>query len=58
MAKIVIDDDLYDRIKTVSEEGGYSSVDEFVTHLIENTLESCGNDENAMERMKGLGHIS
>ena len=38
MAKIKIDGALYDRAKDAAETAGYSSVEEFVAHLIETEL--------------------
>jgi hypothetical protein len=35
MAKIKIDSNLLSRAKIASEAAGYSSVEEFITHLIE-----------------------
>ena len=60
MPKIKIDRALYDRIKTYAERAGYSSGDEFVTHLIEKELahlESAQTDEEVTDRLRGLGYI-
>lgn len=60
MAKIKIDNALLDRIKNVSETMGYSSVDEFITHLIEKELErneSSGGEDDVADRLRGLGYI-
>ena len=35
MAKIKIDSKLYDRAKKAAEAAGYSSFEEFITHIIE-----------------------
>ena len=65
MAKIKLDSDLYDRAKKISETAGYSSVDEFVVHVLEKELRNItGGDgepedeEKLRERLKGLGYIS
>ena len=65
MAKVKLDRDLYDRARKVSETAGYSSVDEFVTHVLEKEIQRLtGGDGNAedeeklKERLKGLGYIS
>jgi len=65
MAKIKLDGDLYDRAKKISETAGYSSVDEFVSHVLEKELRNItGGDgepedeEKVRERLKGLGYIS
>jgi len=60
MAKIKIDSNLYDRLKKVTEIAGYSSVEEFVTHMIEKELEQieAPDDDNAVEeQLRGLGYI-
>jgi hypothetical protein len=60
-AKIKIEKDLYERAKKVAGLAGYSSVDEFITHLIEkelSKLEGAEDDAEVKERLKGLGYIS
>ena len=60
MAKIKIDSNLYDRLKKVTEIAGYSSVEEFVVHMIEKELEQieAPDDDKAIEeRLRGLGYI-
>lgn len=60
MAKIKIDSNLYDRLKKVTEVAGYSSVEEFVTHMIEKELEQIegpDDDKAVEERLRGLGYI-
>lgn len=60
-AKIRIEKGLYERAKKVAEIAGYSSVDEFITHLIEKELakiEDAKGDDQVKERLKGLGYIS
>ena len=60
MAKIKIDDNLYDRLKKVSEIAGYSSPDEFMVHIIEKELskvESADDEKEVIERLKGLGYL-
>ena len=60
MAKIKIDGALYDRLKKVAEVAGYSSVEEFVIHMIEKELEkieSPDDDRAIEERLRGLGYI-
>ncbi len=61
MPKIKIDNELFQKAKTFAEEKGYSSVEEFLAHLIETAVISQGaddNDEDVMKRLKGLGYIS
>ncbi|KAA0222006.1 MAG: hypothetical protein EDS66_07495 [Planctomycetota bacterium] len=58
--KIKIDGHLYDRLKKVTEIAGYTSVDDFVTHMIEKELtkiESADSDSDVEERLRGLGYI-
>lgn len=58
--KIKVDGHLYDRLKKVTEIAGYSSVDDFVTHMIEKELtkiESADSDSDVEERLRGLGYI-
>lgn len=60
MAKIKIDSNLYGRAKDAAAAAGYSSVEEFVTHIIEEELskhESSGADEKVAEQLRGLGYI-
>lgn len=60
MARIRIDGGLYDRLRKVAEIAGYSSVEEFVTHMIEKELEqieSSEDDKAVEERLRGLGYI-
>ena len=60
MSRIKIDSALYDRAKTAADKAGYSSVDEFVTHLIEKALvkdESADADKKVTDQLRGLGYI-
>lgn len=59
--KIKIDQDLMDRLKKAAELGGYSSVNEFVIHVLENELSKIddgASDEEIKKRLEGLGYIS
>ncbi len=61
-AKVKIDKDLYKRAQAVAADWGYSSMDEFVTHLVEKALKDFeakqGEDQDAVEeRLRGLGYI-
>ena len=66
MAKIKLDDDLYARCKKISDTAGYSSVDEFIAHVLEKEIQtltgggdySAEDEEKIKERLKGLGYIS
>ena len=60
-AKVKLDKDLLARAAKIAETAGYSSVEEFLTHLIEKELakvEDAQDEEALKERLKGLGYIS
>ncbi len=59
-AKIKIEKALHDRLKAVADKAGYSSVEEFITNVLEKELaklEDAENDEQLEERLRGLGYI-
>ncbi len=59
--KIKLDKALMARVKRYSDLAGYSSVDEFVTHVIEKELakfEGSESEEDTKKKLKGLGYIS
>jgi hypothetical protein len=59
--KIKIDKNLLERARKFSGAAGYSSVDEFISHLIEKELaklEGAADDDEVKKRLKGLGYIS
>jgi hypothetical protein len=65
MVKIKFEKDLYDRAKKIAATAGYSSVDEFVTHVLEKELRTISggedepeDEEKLKERLRGLGYIS
>jgi len=53
---------LYDKAKKYAETAGYSSVDEFVTHMLEKEITNIEEDGESLdavqERLRGLGYIS
>lgn len=60
MAKIKIDDGLYERVKKVAQLAGYAAPEEFIVHVIEkelSVLESASTDADVTERLRGLGYI-
>lgn len=60
-ARIKLDNELWRKLKKYSELAGYSSPDEFVTHVLEKefaALEKADSDESIREKLKGLGYIS
>jgi hypothetical protein len=60
MAKITIDDALYDRAKKLAASAGYSSVEEFITHCVETEvkrLDVAAEEEQVSKQLRGLGYI-
>ena len=60
MAKVKLDSKLLARAKTAAESAGYSSVEEFVSHILEKELskhESSEADDKVADRLRGLGYI-
>jgi hypothetical protein len=60
-SKIKLDKELFERVKKAAELGGYSSVDEFVIHVLEKELvqiDDGASDEEIKKRLEGLGYIS
>ncbi len=59
--RVKVPDDLMQRLKECAEIAGYSSVDEFVTHVLEKAVaetEQTQDDQGAVqERLRGLGYI-
>ncbi len=61
MAKIKLENELFNRVKKFAEIAGYSSVEEFVTHVLEKELSSIDESESEEEvkkRLQGLGYLS
>ena len=61
--KIKIDKELYAKLKHYAAVTGYSSVNEFVTHVLEKELRkieeaTTGDGEAIKKSLKGLGYIS
>lgn len=58
--KIKIDRDLYERAQAIAQRAGYSSVDEFVVHLLEKATsdaEQAQGKEEVRKRLQGLGYL-
>jgi hypothetical protein len=60
--KLKIDSATIERIRKVSEIGGYSSPEEFVIHIIERELDTLDpsegeSEEDIRKKMEGLGYI-
>ncbi len=60
-AKVKLDKDLFNKAKKLAEIAGYSSTEEFITHLIErelSRLEQTGDSEEVVKRrLQGLGYL-
>ena len=59
--KVRINKNLMERIKKYSAIAGYSSVEEFVEHALENELaklEDADSEEEIKKRLQGLGYIA
>ena len=58
--KITLDKSLLERARRVAVIAGYSSVDEFVGHIVEKEivgLETSQTNAELVEKLKGLGYI-
>ena len=60
MEKVKIESGLFERAKRVAATAGYSSVEEFIAHCIENELKKLRVDEaesQVADQLRGLGYI-
>ena len=60
MVKVSIDSGLYDRAKRAAEAAGYSSVDEFIAHCLEQGIQKHSEDQaeaQVADQLRGLGYI-
>ncbi len=60
--KIKIDRELYGKLKEIAGQRGYSSVDEFVTHILEREVSKGsggvkGDEEEIKKKLEGLGYM-
>ena len=58
--KIKLEKDLYQRVKEFSNKAGYSSVEEFVSHVLEEavgSLEQTEDEKAVKQRLQGLGYL-
>lgn len=58
--KIKMDDGLYDRAQRAAEKAGYSGVEEFIAHCVENELKKQSADDaesRVADQLRGLGYI-
>lgn len=61
--KIRVDDGFMDRLKSVASAGEYSSVEEFVLHVLEREMDRLSpgqgeSEESIRKKLEGLGYIS
>ena len=60
MAKVSIQDNLHERAKQAAAQEGYSSVEEFIEHALENELKRVEVEEaeqQVADQLRGLGYI-
>jgi hypothetical protein len=58
---IKLDKALFNRVKRHADVAGYSSVEEFVTHVLEKemvSIEESDSEAEIKKKLKGLGYIS
>ena len=59
--KIKIDKTLYLKVEKYAHLAGYSSVDEFLRHVLEKEIEKIedgASEDDVKNRLRGLGYIS
>lgn len=57
---VKLNNDLWARVKRVSEAGGYSSPQEFIEHVLNreiSKLDEAQSDEEIVLKLKGLGYL-
>ena len=60
-SSIKLDKSLLAKARRYADLAGYSSVEEFITHVLEKEiahLDTAGTDDEIRKRLKGLGYIS
>ncbi len=60
-SKVRIDKGLLEKATRYAQVAGYSSVEEFINHVVEKELaqlEDADSEEEIKKRLKGLGYIS
>ncbi len=58
--KVKLEKELYQRVKEFSNKAGYSSIDEFVSHVLDEavgSLEPAEDEEVVKQRLQGLGYL-
>jgi hypothetical protein len=59
--KVKIEKELYEKAEKYAKVAGYTSVEEFINHIIEKELATFGEGESEEEikkKLQGLGYIS
>ena len=59
--KLKLDSDIEEKLKKMASGAGYSSIEEFVLHIIEREVSAIGeaeSDDELKNRLQGLGYIS
>ena len=59
--RVALDKALLAKLERYATMAGYSSVEEFITHVLEREiapLESAASEEEIKKRLKGLGYLS
>jgi hypothetical protein len=59
--KIKLDRDLFNHAKQFAEAQGYSSMEEFISHLVEKEIARAEEDQSVEEiqkKMRGLGYFA
>ena len=58
---VKLDKKLLERVRKYADAAGYSSVEEFITHIVERELQNfddAQSDEDIKKKLQGLGYIS
>lgn len=58
--RIKLESALYERLKKAAEARGYSSVDEFIVHVLESAAgedADKASEDEVRKRLKGLGYL-
>ena len=58
--KVKLEKELYIRVKEFSNQAGYSSIEEFVSHILEEAVgsnEQVEDKEVIKQRLQGLGYL-
>jgi len=60
-AKVKIEKILFEKVEKFAAMSGYTSPEEFITHLLEKEIakiEEADSEEEIKKKLKGLGYIS